>query len=312
MGLTRFSQFIEEFGEAPALHNSLDEIQQGWNVLLGKLAAKYEFPPPDESVKTEDVNLDTCWVRKYTPPTSTSHDSIGVYFHGGGWALGSVDQEDALCRLLSKQCEMTLVSVEYRLAPKFKSPTPLDDCVKAVLWALTHFEASKVVLIGASAGGNLAFGTALRLIDQGMANRVQGVVALVPVTIHPNAVPEHLKSRYQSYEEHAEHTVNTKSAMLTFWDAYAAPPTDPYASCLLHPELRQLPRVYIAECGADTLRDDARLMKDALETCDVPVKYDAFPGYPHYSWTFPSTHLDEHRNDFFAKLVQAMQWIQSE
>lgn len=263
-------------------------------------------------MRTEDISLRNCWVRTYTPPTSTGHNPIGLYFHGGGWVLGSVDQEDALCRLISKQCEMTLVSVEYRLAPKFKSPAALDDCVEASLWALKHFAVNKVVLIGASAGGNLAFGTALRLIDRDMADHVQGVVALVPVTIHPDAVPAHLKPRYTSYDEYDEHTVNTKPAMMTFWDAYGASPTDQYASCLLHPKLGQLARVYIAECGTDTLRDDARLMKEVLENSNVPVQYDAFPGYPHYSWTFPSKHLDEHRHDFLGKVLRALQWINSE
>jgi len=49
-------------------------------------------------------------------------------------------------------------------------------------------------------------------------------------------------------------------------DAYGAPPDDKYTSCLLHPELQHLRRAYIAECGTDTLRDDARLMKEKLET----------------------------------------------
>lgn len=256
--------------------------------------------------------MDRFWLRKYTPPTCTSQRTVGVYFHGGGWAMGSVDQEDALCRFISKECQMTVHSVGYRLAPKYKYPAALDDCVGATSWAFENHAASEVVLIGASAGGNLAFGTALRLIDRGMGDKVKGVVALVPVTIHPDAVADEMKAQYTSYEEHAENTVNTKSAMMTFWELYGPPPFDIHASCLLHPQLRKLKKVYIAECGTDTLRDDARLMKEELDKAGVRVRYDTYPGFPHYSWTFPSNFLDEHRSEFLGNVLEAVRWVNSE
>lgn len=235
------------------------------------------MPGPDESVKTEQHQLDGFWLRSYTPPEIASED-IGVYIHGGGWAMGSVDGEDAITRLLSKACKMRMVSVEYRLAPQHKYPVPLDDCIAATKWALNHFSQQKAILLGGSAGGNLAFATALKFIDEGKGSSVQGIVALVPVTIHPSAVPAELKSKYTAYEEHAEHTVNTKSAMEVFLDAYGAPADDKYLSVLLHPRLKDLPRTYITESGTDVLRDDARLMKGALVKAGVEVKYDAYPG----------------------------------
>ncbi|RDW65638.1 alpha/beta hydrolase [Aspergillus mulundensis] len=274
------------------------------------MVGKYKVKPTvDNSVQTRDVTLADFWLRVYTPPGDTSNKPVGVYFHGGGWAMGAVDEEDAFCRLISKHQQMTLVSVEYRLAPEYKYPVPLDDCVEAVKWALENLHPPSVVLIGASAGGNLAFGAALKLIDQGLGGKVSGVVALVPVTVHPDAVPEDLKPRYTSYETNADASVNTASAMKTYFETYGAPPDDIYTSCLLHPKINQLKRVYIAECGADTLRDDAVLMKEALEKAGVSVSYDAYPGFPHYSWTFPSTHLDKHREEFLAKALGGVEWV---
>lgn len=273
------------------------------------MAAKYEFPAPDPSVNSEQHDLDGFWVRSYTPPGSTGQEPLGVYFHGGGWVMGSVDQEDAVCRLISKACKMRMVSVEYRMAPKHKYPVPLQDCVTATLWTLKHFSQDKALLLGGSAGANLAFGTALKLIDQGQGDRVKGVVAMVPVTVLPDALPAHLKPEYTAYDQHANHTVNTKSAMEVFISAYGAPQDCHYTSCLLHPRLRDLPKTYITESSTDTLRDDARLMKAALEMAGVPVRYDAYPGFPHYSWTFPSKHLAGHQADFFGKLIEAVTWI---
>ncbi|KAL4758052.1 alpha/beta hydrolase [Aspergillus foveolatus] len=308
--LTSRSQFLDEFGESPAIYGSLPELRSSWSEILQKMVAKYEIQPNvDETVHARNVTLDHFWLRVYTPPGASTSRPAGIYFHGGGWAMGAVDEEDAFCRLVSKHHRMIMVSVEYRLAPKYQYPIPLDDCVEAVKWSLENLQPPSVVLIGASAGGNLAFGAALKLADQHLGGNTQGVVSLVPVTVHPEAVPAALKSRYTSYATNADATVNTDSAMRTYFDAYGAPANDIYTSCLLHPRLGQLKKVYIAECGADTLRDDARLMKDALENAGVPVAYDDYPGYPHYSWTFPSKHLDQHREEFLAKVLEGVKWV---
>ncbi|KAL5046734.1 hypothetical protein BDW71DRAFT_207219 [Aspergillus fruticulosus] len=303
-------QFLDEFGESPALYGSLPELRSTWSAILQKMVAKYEAQSTvDESVYTQDVTLGDFWLRVYTSSGASTNKSVGIYFHGGGWAMGAVDEEDAFCRLISKHNQMTLVSVEYRLAPQYPYPIPLEDCVEAVKWSLENLQPPSVVLIGASAGGNLAFGAALKLIDQGCGGVIEGVVSLVPVTVHPDAVPTDLKPRYTSYETNADATINTTSAMMTYFETYGAPPEDIYTSCLLHPKLGQLRRVYIAECGADTLRDDARLMKEVLEKAGVAVAYDGYPGYPHYSWTFPSKHLDQHREEFLDKALDGVKWV---
>lgn len=304
-----WQKFIDEFGESPALSGSLEDISKQWNDIFQKLAARYTFQAPDESVTTQDITVSDFWVRTYTPPLARGNEPLVIYFHGGGWVLGNVDQEDSICRMVSNQCQARVVSVEYRLAPAHKSPAALDDCVAAAKWALDHFSAENVTLMGCSAGGNLAFGSALRLIDEGKSQVVKGVVAVVPVTVHPDVVPVSQKSRYTSYEEHAIHTINTASAMQTFLKTYDASSTDAYFSVLLHPRLQALRKVYMVESGTDTLRDDARLMKEALEQNGVYLKYDDYPGYPHYSWTFPSDCLAEHRQDFNAKLVEGVKFV---
>ncbi|KAF9887233.1 hypothetical protein FE257_010361 [Aspergillus nanangensis] len=304
-----WEKFVEEFGENPKLTGSLDQIHQSWDQMLLKLASRYEMPPTDESVTTYDVTLSNSWVRVYKPPSSLCTETVGIYIHGGGWAMGSVEGEDTICRVMCKSSGMTMVSVAYRLAPQHKCPAALDDCVEAAQWALQELKPASLVLTGTSAGGNLSFGTALRLIDQGLEEKLQGVLAMVPLTVHPDAVPEALKARYTSYDEHADHTINTKDGMRTFLETYGALPEDQYFSPLLHPRLNRLKKVYLTESGADTLRDDARLMKEALGAAGVPVKYDAYPGFPHYSWTFPSPCLVEHQREFFGNMIQGLQWL---
>jgi versiconal hemiacetal acetate esterase len=178
------------------------------------------------------------------------------------------------------------VSVAYSLAPQNLFPAALDDSFTALKWTFANAAslgaAPEVAwLTGASAGANLALGAALKAIDAGLGDKLKGIVALVPPTVHPSAVPEDLKPKYTSYTVHDKDTVNSYGGMLSFYgwcsilgshrqllivkDTYAAPPDDIYTSPLLHPKLAKLPRTYLNACEMDTLRDDAVLFKEAIE-----------------------------------------------
>ncbi|KAF4766162.1 hypothetical protein HAV15_010665 [Penicillium sp. str.  len=261
-----WNEFVQEIGPLLMTGTTVEDLFKDSEVNMQKIISRYEIPPPDNSVKTEDIKLKDAWVRVFTPPSATGDEPVGIFMHGGGWIMGSVDHEDAACRKISKNIGMKV----------------------ATLWTLEHFSLSSVVLMGGSAGANLAFGVALKLVESGLEDKVRGIVALVPCTIHPDAVPEDKKEYFTSYEENAIHTVNTLAAMKCFLDSYAPPPDDTYFSVLLHPRLKDLKKVYIVECGTDTLRDDSRLMKGALEEVGVPIMYDDYPGYPHYFWSYPS------------------------
>lgn len=222
-------QFCKELGQVPLLHGpSHTDLAAGWDSLVGAMVSKLSFPSPDTSITTKDIHPNSnYWIRVYTPPNAAGNAlPLTLYIHGGGWVLGSADQEDAIPRIIAKACNVICVSVEYRLAPKHVWPAAHDDCFEAAKYALEHAQefgadpAGGIVLTGASAGGNLAISTALRMIDEGLGDKVRGIAALVPVTIHPDAVPEEYKARYTAYEEHAEHTVNTKDAMITFFSEF--------------------------------------------------------------------------------------------
>lgn len=301
--------FVAEFGETPNLFGTLDDTKQQYGRMMGKLMAMYQFPAPDETVKTETHSIGEISVRTYVPDGATGKEPLGVYFHGGGFVMGSVEQEDGLCRLLSRHGRMILVSVEYRLAPEFPFPTAVKDSVSAAKWALARYGCDSVTLMGSSAGANLAFAAALIFIDDGMPEKIKGVVSLAPITVHPDAVPQDKRERHTAYDENDKHTVNSKAAMGVWLDAYNAPAADPYLSVLLHPELKQLRKVYIAGYGADTLRDDAQLMKEALDGSGVSVMYDTYPGYPHYACLFPSKYLDGHRKEFFGGVFRGIGWV---
>lgn len=189
----------------------------------GIMASKYTFPAPDPSVKTEDTTTDDgLRVRIYTPDGYTGGKPVCLYYHGGGWAMGDIDGEDQFSRAISKAGGIVVVSVEYGLAPQNKHPGLVDDCYNGLQWALKNSERlntaeGKFLTAGLSAGGQLCFGTALRAIDDGLEDHLVGVIAIIPATVHPDGVPAELKSKYTAMEEHDQHTVNTRGAMMAFW-----------------------------------------------------------------------------------------------
>ncbi|KAF2748397.1 hypothetical protein M011DRAFT_441791 [Sporormia fimetaria CBS 119925] len=310
-------EFEKEFGERLLLQAPLQSCIDGFTRIGGLMVEKYSFPPPDPSVKTEDKTIaNDLKIRVYTPEGYRGGRPIGVYYHGGGWAMGDIDGDDAICRSISKLGGVVMVSVGYGLAPQNKHPGLIDDCYKGLKWALDDAKElgcaeNKFFTAGPSAGGQLALGLALKAADEGLEDALVGVVAIVPATVHYKAVPEELKSKWRSFEEHAEHTVNSKSAMECFWDAFGPPPTDPYASPLLHTDVKKLKKVYLAVAGQDTLRDDGLLFKEKLDEANVPTKFDLYKGYPHYHWVWPSSKLDQPRKEFLDNLEKGIRFVLS-
>ncbi|PSN65019.1 hypothetical protein BS50DRAFT_555344 [Corynespora cassiicola Philippines] len=311
-----WAEFEEEFGERLLIQGDLTSCQDGFARIGAKMVSKYQFPPPDPAIQTEEKTVDGLRFRIYTPKNYAGGKPVGVYFHGGGWAMGDLDGDDAFCRQISKGGNVVLVSVEYGLAPQNKHPGLINDCWKGLNWTLSNAKdlggiEGKIFTAGTSAGGQLALSLALKALDEGLEDSLVGVVAQVPATIHPAAVPENLKSKYTSTNEHAEHTVNSKSAMQTFWDAFGIPPNDPYASPLLHPRINDLKKVYMTVAGHDTLRDDGLLFKQKLDDADVSSKLDFYPGYPHYHWAWPSPKLKETEQEYISNLAKGVQFVVS-
>jgi len=180
------------------------------------------FPTPDPTVKIEDKEIaPNLKVRIYTPPNHVGNKPVVVFYHGGGWAMGDLNGEDYELREMCRDTGLVIVSTEYRLAPQNPYPAGLDDCITAYKWVLQSSSSlntmpNQVITCGTSAGGNLALAVALKLIDAGESSTLKGVVTIAPVTVMRDAVPEELKSKYTSYDEHSENTVDTAEAMKAF------------------------------------------------------------------------------------------------
>ena len=220
--------------------------------------------------------------RLYRPATPGPHPLV-VYFHGGGWVLGSHDSDDPMLRDLCRRSGALIVSVNYRHAPEARFPAAADDALAAVRWLGEHARelggvAGQLAVAGWSAGANLAAGVCQQVRDHG-GPRIAGQVLLTPVT--DGAMDT------GSYTENAEGYVLTAPLMRWFWDHYcdAAERTDPRASPLRASDLSRLPPALVVTCEFDPLRDEGQAYAAALSHAGVPVQQLCARGHTHLSPT---------------------------
>ncbi|WP_150958229.1 alpha/beta hydrolase [Microbacterium testaceum] len=203
-----------------------------------------------------------------------------VYFHGGGWVLGSIDSADAACRTLAKSTGMTVVSVEYRLAPENPFPEGLEDCIDAFRWvrdtASRHGGMAATVGVGGeSAGGNVAAVTSIVTRDDAEGAPAFQIL-FCPVT--------DLSRKHRSYELFADGFFLTEAQM----DWYAAHylrgggrADDPLVSPLLTEDLAGLAPAYVAVSGFDVLRDEGIAYARRLEDAGVDTTLVTHTGQIH-------------------------------
>jgi len=218
--------------------------------------------------------------RIYRPATPGPHPVV-VYFHGGGWVLGSAISDDPLCRDLCVRSGALIISVDYRHAPEARFPAAVDDAYAATAWIADHAGElggipGQVAVAGWSAGANLAAVVAVMARDLG-GPRIIGQMLMTPVTDGDTS--------RGSYTENGEGFVLTAALMEWFWDHYADPAdrTDPRVAVLRTPDLRDLPPAMIVTAEFDPLRDEGIAYAEALRAAGVAVEHCAARGHTHTS-----------------------------
>ena len=203
-----------------------------------------------------------------------------VYYHGGGWVLGTLDSIDGVCRRLARRGECVVVSVDYRLAPEHPFPAAVEDADAALRWVADHAESfggdpERLAVGGTSAGGNLAAVTALRARETG-GPHLSRQFLFYPITDYAFDT--------DSYAENGDGPLLTETDMRWFWDRYLRSEVDganPYAAPLRAPDLSGLPPATVVTCGFDPLRDEGVAYANRLAEAGVEVRHDHHPDQPH-------------------------------
>jgi len=219
-------------------------------------------------------------VRIYTPE-GTGPFPVLVFFHGGGWVAGSIDTHDRLCRSLTRSAHCVTVAVDYRLAPEYKFPAPLEECYAATQWvadnsAAINGDSARIAIGGDSSGGNLAAAVALMARDRGGPRLVYQLL-LYPVT-------DYYEPGTASYRDYAEGYFITRNDMIWCWNHYLSSAEDsgkPYATPLRTEDLRGLPPAMIITAEFDPLRDEGEMYAARLKAAGVPVTHTRYQGMIH-------------------------------
>lgn len=217
-------------------------------------------------------------VRVYRPGPGVL--PLVVYFHGGGWVLGSLDTHDRICRALAERTGSVVVSVDYRLAPEHAFPAAAHDAYAATCWAVGEaaaldIDAARVAVAGDSAGGNLAAVVAMMARDRGGPD-LRYQLLVYPVIDGTREYPSH--------DENAEGYFLTTATMRWFWGHYvpdAATRTNPYASPIRASDLGGLPSAFVLVAEFDPLRDEGEAYAAALAKAGVPVRLERYAGQIH-------------------------------
>lgn len=244
---------------------------------------------PVQPVLTRDVSIPAphgaLAATLYTPEGLPNGAGLLVFYHGGGWVVGTRQSHDNTARFLAKHAGVHVLSVEYRLAPEHPFPAAAEDALTAFDFA--HEKAGdfgadprRVAVGGDSAGGNLAAVTAQ------MATRRGGPAPAFQLLLYP-AVDA--TRRRRSRELFADGFFLTDEHMTWFIDHYApagVDRSDPALSPLLAEDLSGLPPAYLATAGFDPLRDEGEAYAARLADAGVPValsrQSDLIHGYVNF------------------------------
>lgn len=203
-----------------------------------------------------------------------------VYFHGGGFVIGSLDSHDSVCAWLARESRCLVVSVDYRMAPEFPFPAAVEDSEDAYRWLVTHAvtigaDPKRVAVAGDSAGGNLA-AVVSYLMAKAKSQKPMCQVLFYPCT--------DATMQTESKQAFSEGYFLTQSLMDWFMACYVPDPenlTDPRGNCLQHEPFDQLPPSLIQTAGFDPLRDEGKAYADRLAAAGVPVLYSEYSGMFH-------------------------------
>lgn len=212
-----------------------------------------------------------------TEPGNTSRPVV-IFFHGGGFILGDLDSYASLCSEIALQTGLPVVAVDYRLAPEAPFPAAPDDCEAATRWIAEHtpslgLAAGGLILMGDSAGGNLAIVTA-----QALAAHPAALPVVLQVPLYPVAGPI---ARHESYRTFREGHLLTREVLARFHAGYAAPLDDPRHYPLLREDLSNAPPAIVVTAEYDPLRDSGREYAARLQAQGVSCLAIEVPGMIH-------------------------------
>ena len=277
----------------PAMHHVLDRMARSRQLPLHALSPQqarqvYEVGsgmldiPGRQLARVQDLQIpardgQTFPARLYAP--SQEKLPVLLYFHGGGFTIGSVATHDSLCRHLSHLAHCAVLSVDYRLAPEHKFPTAANDAWDALQWLATQagalgLDGSRLAVGGDSAGGTLAIACAIQARAAGQALALQ-------LLFYPGCAAHQDTPSHRTF---AQGFVIEEPHITWFFNHYVNTPADRddwRFAPLNAPDVDGVAPAWIGLAECDPLVDEGVLYADKLRAAGVAVDLEIYRGVVH-------------------------------
>jgi|APSaa5957512622_1039677.scaffolds.fasta_scaffold35304_2 acetyl esterase/lipase len=278
-------EFIEE---ATGGEFRLDDIPAARQALYKFYEITRKQIPDIEGVTTE--------IRKIPGPQGEPHVEVRIFqpenraevlpallwIHGGGYVMGSAEQDELQTQYFAKTLQCVVVSVDYRLAPETPYPGPLEDCYASLKWLYNNcselgVDQSRIAIGGASAGGGLTAGLALLVRDRGEMNIIYQLLIFPMIddkNIHPPSA------------DYPDTFIWSRGNNLTGWRSYLGqePGGDKvpfYAAPFRAADVSGLPPAYVMVGGLDLFLDENIEYAQRLMSAGIPTELHVIPGVYH-------------------------------
>ncbi len=272
-------QLLARSGQPPIEKSSVTEARSEYDAFMLEMGGR--LAPIGEMVdRIVDGPTGRLRVRTYRPAGAVARLLPTIlYFHGGGWVMGTLEGYDRVCRYISSRTGCAVVAVDYRLAPEHKFPAAIEDAVASFRWLAENAadlgtDPARIVLAGDSAGGNIAAVAAQLLRDEPRPPCLQWL--MFPAT--------NLAFDSPSYESCGEGFFVTRAAMEWFRGHYLnnlSEIDDPRVSPLQASDLTGVAPALIFTNGIDPLRDEGKAYADRLAAAGVKTFHREFESLIH-------------------------------
>lgn len=263
-----------------------------------KGAQPVEEQTPEEARASSEIRISTQWgakdsidsIENFTIPAGASTvpvrlyrtpgtDRTILYFHGGGWVVGSLETHDGMLRAMTLATKANILSVQYRKAPEAPFPAALDDAESALGWLDTHaaekgLDRDRLIVMGDSAGASIAAALAVRVRNRGRPLFGQ-------VLVYPATDLAHATDSRQCFALGYSLNKTTLDWFSAHYLSGGVPATDPEASPLLMEDVSRLPPTLLVTADHDPLRDDGRAYAQKLIRAGNDVSYIEWRGVVH-------------------------------
>jgi len=266
-----------------------NELRLNSNRLINKYSKYFEYPKEKVfSISNKVLNINNSnevKVRIYKSKDDNDQAVI-MYFHGGGFVVGNLESHDSTCRRLAKQNSCIVVSVDYRLAPEHQFPAAIEDCYNASCWVYSNAETigadkKKLIVMGDSAGGNLATVITMMARDKGfpLISYQILICPLLDVTLSMNSINTLSKGYILNKDLLSWFILNYCGNIKDLKQAYLSP--------LFSNNLNNLPPALIITGEYDPLKDEGRAYAKKLKDSGNKVSFKEYKGMIHIFFQMP-------------------------